>query len=443
MSVSLLNILIYVPLAVVAVIVGIIYFISGYKRGLWKSLISLAATVASVFSSILLSNLISPALTGPVMKLIPEDVIKEITKGFGILEKIVNNIIEGIVGAVLSLLLFGLILLILLIVTKLLSNRIPVPENGDTRYFGMAVRAIDTVLVALMLLIPVYGTLATFSPIVAPIVQISDEEENEAFEYIKCIDSHPVTAVYRTAPCKWVIESLTDLSKENGDMNLYKTISVFSDIMSRINDLTDENGKPDIKALSELFKYLNKRVFSEKWCYDMVFSVKNQLSEQLKELTDDDTVKAEIRQVVDFLDMTRKEFVDTTTSVTEFFDTVIDEDISEFIESKDADALSEDYYKDLGALLNSSHQMICLKKILYTDKATELFSMHYAPSEAKARAVKYIEKHFGDGKVSEEDYSAEGLAFTILSSDSDFETVVKAFSIHPLFGTDSFIETYE
>ena len=167
MSPSLLNLLLWVPFLAVFFISGLIFCISGYKKGLWRALISLGVTVLSAIVSMLLSNAIAKALVPTVVAYVPVD---DIFESIPLSESVVNDLVHGLVGSVLSLVLFVVLMFVLTFIFKLVANAIKrksliTPQKGY-KFGGLGVRFVDAVLYTILLLLPIYGTIQTYVPTV-------------------------------------------------------------------------------------------------------------------------------------------------------------------------------------------------------------------------------------------------------------------------------------
>ena len=117
---ALLNLILYVPILLVAIVTGIIIFISGYKRGLWRALLSLGTTVVATGLSILFARLLSSATAGALMGVVPAEMFEEL----GATASLAASLAQGVVQMILSLVFFAVLLLIFLIVLKCVGNHI-------------------------------------------------------------------------------------------------------------------------------------------------------------------------------------------------------------------------------------------------------------------------------------------------------------------------------
>ena len=58
-NVEMVNLALWAPFALIMLVIGIIFCINGYRKGLWRALLSLLATVVSAVVSVLVSPLIA------------------------------------------------------------------------------------------------------------------------------------------------------------------------------------------------------------------------------------------------------------------------------------------------------------------------------------------------------------------------------------------------
>ncbi len=466
MNPIIITILLFVPFILVAGITGTIFFISGYKKGLYRSLVSLGITVVAVLLSIILSNLTALALSGVVCNLIPKEMFAEM----GALASFAENLVQSFIKVALAFAFFSIFLLIGLIVLKLVGNKInwdkldmADPENKKLKLAGMGIRAIDTLLVAFMLLLPFYGTISLLTPTFVVVSSSSTGEmntvrtadaaelspESTAFDFnstLNAIDSHPLVAAYKAGPGDWVMRSLSDMGKDTGNLNAVEAAKTLGEAVTIINSLSNVDTETRYQLLSELCVLLEEKAVHEDWCYDFVNAIKTELEAQLKLHGDADTNDAaEIKAMLDLFNMTREEFESTASTVLKFIPYAIENGFIDFYKTSDYSLLSNEFYTKLGELLNSGKQIIAAKKLIYTEKASVLFEGlnpdgFYSEEDlnnAKNKAHEFVNKYFGDGKVDKKDYAKEGEAFMIIFFDFSYPDMIDAFLRHPLFGSES------
>ena len=111
-NVEVVNIALWAPFALIMLIIGIIFCINGYRKGLWRALLSLLATVISAVVSVFVSPMIAKkavdsasgvfaevGITGEIEQLSPE------------FAEMVDELVNGVLQSVVALSIFGLIFL--------------------------------------------------------------------------------------------------------------------------------------------------------------------------------------------------------------------------------------------------------------------------------------------------------------------------------------------
>lgn len=174
---NIIQIALLLPFLCVLATLGIIYLVNGYKKDLGRSLVSFAATVVAIGVSLLFAKLISAAVAGKIMSFLPEDAVESLSE----IGTLGNTLVQAAVEIVLSFVLFGLIFVIILAILKAVGKKISLGKieelntgKSGTRLAGMGIRGIDAILVSVMLLLPLYGTIATVVPPAATLMHITE-----------------------------------------------------------------------------------------------------------------------------------------------------------------------------------------------------------------------------------------------------------------------------
>jgi hypothetical protein len=114
--------------------------------------------------------------------------------------------------------------------------------------------------------------------------------------------------------------------------------------------------------------------------------------------------------------------------------------------------LGNELYVRFGNLLNTSEQTIGFKRVILQSYADMMFNTLPDPADTnnteyyQARegipnsGAEFINKHFGDGFVPEEDRAAEAAVFIALFGGADSLDAAEAFVRHPSFGADAVLE---
>lgn len=459
MSPTVLSIILAIPFIITVGVTGAIFFVSGYKKGPWRALFSLGLTVVATVISLLLSRLLSGILAGPVMGLLPMDSAEQQS---AFMDSLTQSVVEGIIQVVLSLVLFFLVLLTLLIVFKCVGNRLKWAEKLDAwdkekkslRFAGMGIRALDTLVVTLMLLVPFYGVLASAVAPVSQVQQLSKEEGEEGgtlSNYMESIANHPLLGLYKGGPAAWVMGELSKMDVIGVDVSISDIGFDIEGLVVRYERFNNTSGAERYAALEDLNQYTRDKFVNKTWVYNLICACKDEMNNQL-ELVDDPEVKTQAKELISLLDMTQAEFSGNATAVLDFITYALNNNFKEFYDTSDYSLLSQKFYTELGELLNYSDQARALKKYFLLQAASSMYSEYYCvdadryydspdydalvkKAEQKAQAL--IKNHFKDGKVAKKDWAKEGEAFMMILFEGDCTTLMEAFARHPLFGADT------
>ena len=409
------------------------------------------------------------AVSGPVVNLLPVDSLAD---RLGVLSSFAVTMIQGTVKVALAFVFFVILLFIALIVLKLVGNRIKWekldmkdPDDKKMKLAGLAVRAIDTLLVTFMLLLPFYGSLAVLMPsvyvssgtvsapvddnmIVASTAVYSEGDSMQ--DIVDAINHHPLVSAYRIGPTDWVMRSLSDMGGDLENVNAIEAADTISRLTGLLTAASNVDGDERYEILLQICDILKDDVIGKDWCYSLVIAAKSDFEKMVDEAAKNDPDAAEIRTYLDMLDMSREEFDANATAIVDFISYAIDNNFDKFYETSDYTALSEDFYKELGSLINCSKQAISLKKLFYINAAEELYydkisdmitdSYDSDEDERRALATAFVDTYFKDGKVNKKDYAREGEAFMLAIFSRSYSDSVDAFVRHPLFGAESMKE---
>lgn len=161
MTSALLSLLVWLPFLILAVTFGIVFGILGFKRGSIKAAISVAVTVVSTALSILLARLLASSIAGSLTP-----VLRDLLGGDANLLDMEHfaALVTGCATAIGALLLFIPVFLLMLLIFKNLTSlvftkKIPQAKHISNKLGGLALGLADALLVAFLLLLPLYGTL--------------------------------------------------------------------------------------------------------------------------------------------------------------------------------------------------------------------------------------------------------------------------------------------
>lgn len=217
MTAELLSTLLWVPFGLVALITGLIYCVSGYKKGLWRALGSLGAVALSIVASVWLARLIAglaaPELAAaiPLRSMLPEEYSGPLTVAA------LEMLLPAVTGVVLSMALFGLLMLILnpIIagIVGLLLGKGLIRCNILLKWLGFAVGAVSALAFTLCWLCPLYGSLGATAPVAKLLVETVHMEDplqqEQARQYVDSISGHILVQLSAVEPARSVYKELS------------------------------------------------------------------------------------------------------------------------------------------------------------------------------------------------------------------------------------------
>ncbi len=496
---TIVKIALFVPFLLVLTIFAIVYLIAGHKKDLGRSIVSLLATAVSVCLGLLLAKLLSFLLSGPIYSAFTS-AMGGAGESFGTFGE---GFLKGIIEIVLSFVLFVLFFIIALAVLKTVGKKINWGKleklntgKKGTRIAGMAVRAIDAVLVSVMLLLPLYGTIAMVAPPAATLVKMTERTESPAQDVMQAEDdgvyvpvqfaavsyasatpgaesdepnasevldvlaNHPVLVPYKYGPGAWVYTELSTFSMNGKQVDIATAAESLEGLLNRFENFVraveSEDEAKVISATDELVEFARKKVINQRWSYDMIMAFVGEVDGIIKQyspmLEDEDELKF-YNTLRPLFDMSFEEYTHNAEGILDFAAWGLDKydellkiatsgEVNNFT---DADALifmselMDEVYDQIGTLINYSDQAVGLKRIILLTYA-EMRLFDTVPSSTTA--AQFIDRYYGDGYVDEKDRRAEALAFITLMDASSPLDVAAAFACNPMFGADAVIETF-
>lgn len=234
MTPSMISLLCWAPFLLVILLCGIRFVILGYKRGAARAGISLGVTALSALIAVILAKLLSSTLVG-VVRPIVSDLLRGKMKGNS-LELLATGVAQAVCALVLYVPIFLILSIILKIVASVIFKRIlPKPEKTWNRVGGLAVSAVDALVFAFLMLLPIYGTLAVGSYVTDMITDLEVIEksgEDEGIAYLNAVANHPLAGVAGIPPFSTAYDSLMTVSVSGERLCLSGVVRSASDLVS-------------------------------------------------------------------------------------------------------------------------------------------------------------------------------------------------------------------
>ncbi len=427
MSPSLLNAILWIPFGIVLLIVTLIFLISGYKRGLWRALLSLAATAVSTVLSVLLAGWIAPMISGAIVSTLPP-----LEGGaMSLSEDMMSDLVKGVIGVVLALILFSVFLFIISIIVKSICNhavggKLTVDGKG-LKWAGLGVRLVDAVVFSLLLVLPLYGTLAAYAPTAQALVMIQEEQTGETAEYFDAVVSHPVVKASGTGPVSWVYGELSAVEVGGSKLDIAAMAASAEGLISRMEALSNASEEEKLPLVKDMIGYVREDVIEQDWCYDLVV---DQLLGQMKQ-TMEASIPAEDRELLDELleicDVSKEQFRDNADELLDFAEYMLEEQLVE----QDPETLIENevFLEKLGDLINSTEQAVALKNLLIVTAVQE----ELCDGDAEM-ANQLVQQFLSSSPTDESMRTQEAKALLMIFAASEPTEMAQALQMHPEIG---------
>ena len=431
MTPSLLNLILWAPFLLVLLISGLIFCISGYKKGLWRSLISLGVTIVSAAISMLLANVLAKVIAPSVVALVPmEDVVKDIP----ISPDTVAQIIGGLIGSVISLVLFVMLMFVLTLILKLVSNAIKrralITTQKGYKLGGLGVRFVDAVLYTILLLLPIYGSIQAYAPTVQSLLSFVQTEDNEEMadikEYVEVLASHPVVMMTKPSPIAAVYKGLQSFEVGDAVVNIPEIVETAKTTVSMLEDLSKKDitelGKEDL----EIIDHLRDNVVDQDWFYAVADEGIKALKEQIPADSDDEYMQ----MLLPLLDMDKDSFKENCTALLDIAELLIKHDIINMMQKDEIDVVKlyeSGCISEALRIVNGSNQLLAIKSMVIEKVVTELFG------EEKAKADEFLKTLKLEKLETEEQLKKEAEAIGVLVMNQSSATILELIARHPMF----------
>jgi len=363
----LINILLWIPFLLTVTVSGIIFCIAGYRKGLWRALISFGATLVSAIISYIAAKSISPLIAPVLSGLIP-------TEEFSAAILLIP-LIDGIISGVVSIILFAIFMLIITIITKIIASRVKkdalITKERSKKLGGLAVRAADAVIFSILLLLPIYGTAASYIPTITTLMSYS-EDMSSAVTYLEAISSHPAVNIANPAPVSAVYDSLSAFDLQGTSISLSKISKTVDETMSFFDNILEKSPEEISEQGIAVINQFEENVIYQDWFYAIAqegFAAASEAAES-----------ADISQEMEILlDMSKEDFQANCSAILDIAEYVFEENIfTETVNQLESDepdlsfVYSSGLDEKLGELFNSTEQTLILKSFLLAEADGEL-----------------------------------------------------------------------
>ncbi len=177
MSPVVVTLIAWAPFAILALIFCLTFSFKGYKRGAARAGISIGVTALTCIVSILVAKLVSGGLSSAFTPVVA-DALSNSGMKMGTSE--LASLATSVASAFAALVLYIPVSIILFSVLKpvasfIVKRYIPEPKHVANKVGGLSISIIDALLLAMLLTLPIYGTLALTDGIVTTFAPKGDE----------------------------------------------------------------------------------------------------------------------------------------------------------------------------------------------------------------------------------------------------------------------------
>lgn len=436
MTPALLNLILWAPFLLVLLVSGLIFCISGYKKGLWRALISFGVTIVSAVISIFLANILAKVITPSVMSMIP---LEEMFKDIPISASAIQEIVNGLVGSIISLVLFVVLMFILTFILKLVSNAIKrralITTEKGYKLGGLGVRFVDAVLYTVLLLLPIYGSIQAYVPTVQTVLNFVEIEGTEEIkEYVDVLSAHPVVLMTKPSPIAAVYKGLQNFKVNDAVVNIPEIVETAGKTVTMLDDLSKKDltelGKEDL----EIIDHLRDNVVGEDWFYAVAGEAVNSVKQGItNELDPEDEYS---KMILELLDMDKESFEKNCTALLDIVELLIKHDLINMLQGDDIDVVKlyeSGCIPDALRIVNENDQLLAIKTMVIKNAVAEMFSEQPDKAAAFLKTLK-LEKFTTDAQLK-----AEADAIGILIMNQNSGAVLEVIERHPMF-TDATLD---
>ena len=240
MSTAVIQLIVWAPFLIVALICGIIFGILGFKRGSARAGISVAATVVSSILAIVVSKLVSMLAAGLVSSYIVKLLADKAPSNIEIAELTAMG--TGLAGGICSLALYIPVFLIIASILKpvisSITKKLPAVKSVGNRLGGLSISLADALIYSFLLLLPVYGTLAIANDVLDTAYIVTDNGKdggvNATVADVRDYVSVPVVEVAGLPPFSTAYDTLITFKVEGIRVDLGGMVRSSCDLFSEV-----------------------------------------------------------------------------------------------------------------------------------------------------------------------------------------------------------------
>ncbi len=252
MTPAIITLIAWSPFLILALIFGLAFSFKGYKRGSALAGISIGITVISCILSILIAKLIAVGVAGNFAPM-----LSNILEGAGFKggSDEIAKLATSIASAFASLIIYVPVFIILASVLKpvsafLFKKIIPKPKHVANKVGGISISIIDALLLAVLVTLPLYGTLALADDFIST---FSYKNDDEVMEYVSAATDPFIVDVASVPPFSTAYDTLMSCKIGNTTVSISGTVREVAVVLRHASALSDfkkgDFNKKDVLAL--------------------------------------------------------------------------------------------------------------------------------------------------------------------------------------------------
>ena len=368
MSSGMINLILWIPFAVMLLISGLIYGIRAWKKGLPRTVIHLIVTVIAAMISLLLARLVS----GPISSLFLPQLLAEMNMPEDVTAGIVESLVTSAARSVVALIVFPLMLLLCNIILRALSNYIKHPfletEKYQLRGAALAVGLVTAVFYTFLMMLPIYGTIGAYVPAVRSLIAMSGEaEDEETASLLDALQNHPVVTLSYSGVTAGVYDELSSLSIGSNRVNISGMARSVRHLSEAFYEIENCEPGEEEEAVLELTRVFRSEVVEKPWCYELSMGAIEEFRKQIEaelEYADDEEAEL-VMDLLDTMQCPEDVFNENLSAFTDLLILAMEEDAFEMIDEQDIDGLTESgVLAATGELLNLNDETVAMKQFI-------------------------------------------------------------------------------
>lgn len=322
MNISAFGLILWSPFLLAFLINALVFMIGGYKVGVRRAWISLGATVVGTVISLVLAKLIAPLISSGMLN----SVLLQMLVGESVPDEVVSLFWESMVQVFVAQGLFFLFLIFVTTIVRILlgyfvgrreelqeEERI-LPMPSAKKWGGMGVGFLHAVLYSFLLLLPFYGTMATYVPSAAAVYRVSgafDSGDEVILELLQCVEDHPLVAVSSSSPVAAIYDTLCEAKIKDTNVNYSKMADTMEAVSTQIARLREASEEETQECAAELISILQEEVLEEEWAYELALEWRD----SLKKNTDNSEESRILLKILDIVCVSREDFQEKTSAI--------------------------------------------------------------------------------------------------------------------------------